>query len=262
MSYNIDRDAKKEPSLTEMSIKALDDLLKASKNNKKGFFIMIEASRIDHAGHSNDPVGHLHEILEYNKAMLAIRKWIDKHDDSPTTLISTADHECGGLTVGEDYNYQPKYFVGAEGTAEALAAVWKNYKGTDLKNFLVNNVYAKYGISSPTDDEVSAGLAQKGKSAFAVTLAAAISKRLGVEWGTGGHTGVDVTLYGWGVNHQQLAGNHENTEVADFVARHLKLDLGAISKKLQANKTWVKDHVIPQPGWEVPTKRESTHTHN
>src|SRR5690554_3070426 len=190
MSYNIDRDSKKETSLSEMAIKALDDLLSASKNNKKGFFIMIEASRIDHAGHSNDPVGHLHEILEYNNAMLAIRRWIDKHDNSPTTLISTADHECGGLTVGENYDYQPKHFVGAEATAEALANVWKNYDGADLKNFLVHNIYAKYGIASPTDDEVSAGLAQKGKSAFVFTLGAAISKRLQVEWGTEGHTGV------------------------------------------------------------------------
>ena len=46
MSYEIDRDPKKEPSLTEMTLKALDDLYAATKRSKKGFFIMVEASRI------------------------------------------------------------------------------------------------------------------------------------------------------------------------------------------------------------------------
>lgn len=52
MSYNIDRDPKKEPSLAEMSKKALSILSKASKKDKKGFFLMIEGSRIDMAAHS------------------------------------------------------------------------------------------------------------------------------------------------------------------------------------------------------------------
>ena len=46
MSYEIDRNPIKEPSLTEMAIKALDDLYAATRKSDKGFFIMIEASRI------------------------------------------------------------------------------------------------------------------------------------------------------------------------------------------------------------------------
>jgi len=46
MSYSVDRDPKKEPSLTEMALKALDDLYAATKDSEKGFFIMVEASRI------------------------------------------------------------------------------------------------------------------------------------------------------------------------------------------------------------------------
>lgn len=52
MAYEIDRDEKKEPSLTEMSKKALDILYEASKDSEKGFFLMIEGSRIDMAAHS------------------------------------------------------------------------------------------------------------------------------------------------------------------------------------------------------------------
>ena len=52
MSFSIDRDPLKEPSLAEMTSKALD-LLSArvsSVSDSKGFFIMIEGSRIDMAG--------------------------------------------------------------------------------------------------------------------------------------------------------------------------------------------------------------------
>lgn len=49
MAYEVDRDASKEPSLTEMAAKALK-LLTVSGDN--GFFLMIEGSRIDMAAHS------------------------------------------------------------------------------------------------------------------------------------------------------------------------------------------------------------------
>ncbi len=46
MSYEIDRDPVQEPSLREMSEKALNFLDFATKNSDKGFFLMIEGSRI------------------------------------------------------------------------------------------------------------------------------------------------------------------------------------------------------------------------
>lgn len=59
MMYEIDRqqNPQQEPSLLEMVETALNSLDRASKWSFKGYFLMIEASRIDHAGHANDPVG-------------------------------------------------------------------------------------------------------------------------------------------------------------------------------------------------------------
>lgn len=53
MSYEIDRDASKEPSIEEItssSIKYLSDNLVKGKN--KGFFLVVEGGRIDIAGHA------------------------------------------------------------------------------------------------------------------------------------------------------------------------------------------------------------------
>ncbi|RPB01680.1 alkaline phosphatase-like protein [Choiromyces venosus 120613-1] len=255
MSYEIDRDPKKEPSLTEMAIKGLDDLHKATKESKEGFFVLVEASRIDHAGHANDPTGHLHDILEYNRAMNAMREWIDGHDDSPTVLISTADHECGGLTLGyelkgaPDYWFAPEYFAGSKASVEKLSSVWKASTTTDLAGFVRENIFKQYGVMAPTDAEISRAIALRNNTNdFGAFLGQALSARLGVNWSTRGHSGVDVTLYGYGINHEDFAGQRENTEVAGFVAEQLNLELEPITDRLRKNTSWVKDNVKAQPG--------------
>ncbi|KAG8723823.1 hypothetical protein FRC12_024423, partial [Ceratobasidium sp. 428] len=62
LAYEIDRDPRVEPSLLEMAQTALESLKRVAASTDKGFFIMIEASKIDFAGHANDLVGHLSEI--------------------------------------------------------------------------------------------------------------------------------------------------------------------------------------------------------
>ncbi len=47
MSFEIDRDPSIEPSLKEMTSKALSILYDSTKNSEEGFFLMIEGSRVD-----------------------------------------------------------------------------------------------------------------------------------------------------------------------------------------------------------------------
>jgi alkaline phosphatase len=268
MSYEIDRNATQEPSLSEMAIKGLNDLNAAS--GKQGFFVLVEASRIDHAGHSNDPVGHLHDILAYNEAMKAMREWVDEHaEDSPTILISTADHECGGLTVGVDidgapeYWFEPQHFVNAKATPGPLATLWKAYNGTDQKAFLKENVFGRYGIEAPTVEEYEQAIELKSDTSdFALFLAHALSARLGVNWASLGHTASDVTLYGWGVNAGKFAGNRENTEVGQFIAQQLGLDLESVQRKLRSNTTWMKEWVMPETVDRKLARRRSLARHH
>lgn len=51
LSFEIDRDNKKQPSLKEMTQKALEILNTGTQSNHNGFFLMIEGSRIDMASH-------------------------------------------------------------------------------------------------------------------------------------------------------------------------------------------------------------------
>ncbi|NBC19184.1 MAG: alkaline phosphatase, partial [Bacteroidetes bacterium] len=87
MAYEIDRDPADEPSLAEMTTKAIDLL----DDDRDGFFLMVEGSRIDHAGHGNDAAAHLHDILAFQDAVQAALRFADA--DGETLVVVTSDHE-------------------------------------------------------------------------------------------------------------------------------------------------------------------------
>jgi len=86
------------PSLSEMALTALTALEAATKDSDKGFFIMIEGSRIDHAGHVNDPAAQVREVLEYDKTFKLVLDFLAK-SDTEGVLVATSDHETGGLAL-------------------------------------------------------------------------------------------------------------------------------------------------------------------
>ena len=107
MSYAIDRKPTQQPSLAEMTETALAALHRYSKSSNKGFFLLIEGSRIDMASHSNDPAAHVHDVLAFNDAFHVARKFIEKVGG---VIISTSDHETGGISVGRQINSSyPEY---------------------------------------------------------------------------------------------------------------------------------------------------------
>lgn len=87
MQYEADRgnDIAGEPSLTEMTEKAIDIL----DNNDDGFFLMVESGRIDHAHHAGNAYNALNDTIEFAKA---VQVAMDNTDPSETLIIVTADH--------------------------------------------------------------------------------------------------------------------------------------------------------------------------
>ena len=69
----IDRNDK-TPSLEEMTNAAIERLNK----NKNGFFLMVEGSQIDWAGHDNDIVGAMSEMEDFEKAFKAAIEFAKK----------------------------------------------------------------------------------------------------------------------------------------------------------------------------------------
>jgi alkaline phosphatase len=65
--------------------------------NKKGFFLMIEGSQIDWAGHANSADTLIDETLDFDTAIGVALDFAE--NDGNTLVIITADHETGGVTI-------------------------------------------------------------------------------------------------------------------------------------------------------------------
>ncbi len=91
MSYDLDRDNAKEPSLSEMTLKALGMLQK----NSKGYFLMVEGGRIDHALHETTAKKALQDTVAFDNAIKATIDEVKKTDPElkNTLIVVTADHD-------------------------------------------------------------------------------------------------------------------------------------------------------------------------
>jgi alkaline phosphatase len=91
MAYDLDRDAAKEPSLADMTSRAIDQLV----TNDKGMFLMVEGGRIDHALHETTARKALQDTIAFDNAIkVAIDKMRAFDPDLKNTLIVvTADHD-------------------------------------------------------------------------------------------------------------------------------------------------------------------------
>ncbi len=84
MSYDYDR-PETEPSIVDMTEKAIDVLSK----DEDGYFLMVEAGRIDHAHHAGNAFRALDDTIAFSDA---IRAALAKIDLEETLVIVTADH--------------------------------------------------------------------------------------------------------------------------------------------------------------------------
>jgi len=79
--------------LRQSSIKAIETLAK----NKNGFFLMIEGSQIDWAGHDKDSEILVQEVQDFDNTIGAVLDFAEKNGE--TLVIIIADHETGGYVI-------------------------------------------------------------------------------------------------------------------------------------------------------------------
>jgi alkaline phosphatase len=82
----------REPTLAEMTDAAINHL-----ENDNGFFLMVEGSQIDWAGHDNNLEYLLEQVRGYDQAIAKAIQYA--LNDEETLIVATADHETGGLTL-------------------------------------------------------------------------------------------------------------------------------------------------------------------
>lgn len=85
MSYNLDANRTKEPSLEEMTAAAIK-LLETEEN---GYFLFVEGGRIDHGNHETKAHKAVDETVEFHKA---IQRAVNITSQQDTLIVVTSDH--------------------------------------------------------------------------------------------------------------------------------------------------------------------------
>lgn len=80
------------PKATELGIQFLNKDV-----NNSNFFVMVEGSQIDFAGHANNAEYLISELIDFDDAIGKALDFAEK--DGNTLVIVTADHETGGFSL-------------------------------------------------------------------------------------------------------------------------------------------------------------------
>jgi alkaline phosphatase len=237
MDPDIDRDDFHpcQPSIAEMTEKAIELL----SNNRRGFFLMVEGSQVDWAGHANDPVYMVTDFLAFDEAVGKALEFAEK--DGRTLVLVFPDHNTGALSVGHELSdYPPSY------TATTIEHLIEPIKYAEITvGGLLSLAYDDGSATAQEiiqlfDDKWSLALSvQEAEHILALgedgnAVSEYISKNMTViGWTTHGHTGEDVPLWAYTPNGQcRPCGTLDNTELAMVVARAFGFDLGTVTGRL------------------------------
>lgn len=251
LPFEVDR-SDDELSLAELTAKAIELL----SERPEGFFLMVEAARVDHAEHDNDLAGAAFDMLAYDQAMAVALDFARR--DGRTLIVATSDHETGGLTLGrkvEDGNssvWDPgvvnritashsmmadRFLVGNETPGQVIAA------STGLDSFneteqamldAAEELREAMRKARAANDRTAAREARsEARTQFRRAVGAIVSRHAVAGWTSFGHTAVDVPLFAFGPGSERFVGHFDNTHVGRTIADLMNVDLEKLTEQLR-----------------------------
>lgn len=211
-----------------------------SNNAKDGFFLMIEAGKLDYAAHEQDAVTTFLEVNEFAAAVDLALAFAAQHPDE-TLIVVTADHETGGMALGWDhYEVRMERFMAQKASAIEMTKIvqkmraegkrdWNDYKQALSDNFglwsLVPvskedeailkkdfyDIFLKYG---PMVDGLY------NKSEFLVYDAIRmLNKAASIDWTSLYHTGMYTPVFAIGVGEKAFLDCRDQTDIPKVIAK-------------------------------------------
>lgn len=255
MSYDIDRDPAEEPSLAEMTKKAIELL----SRDKDGFVLMVEGSQVDFAAHATDPAGIVSEFLAFDRAVGAAMDFAKK--DGNTTVVVLPDHGTSGVTLGK-FGYSKGYRKGLDKAYGEM----KNFKASadrltellrDCKAEEIRPIFKKWTGLDLTDKEydslVKNQKKQEGHYMEVVdsenlfkAIANIMSDHAAFGYSSGSHTAEDVFLAVYHPKGQVPTGIVTNVQVNQYICKAL----GLKKSLLELSDEYFADHTKVFAGME------------
>ena len=238
LPYDIDR-KKEDPSLAELTKKAIEIL----SNNKNGFFLMVEGSKVDWAAHSNATIALTSDIKSFDDAVKSAIDFAKTNKD--TLVIVAADHGNGGITIG-NRNTSKNY---PELPLESFTAQLKKAKASELvisEEIFKNKAMSKQILKDKlgleiTDEELKFIQETKDTTELINVIVKIVNEKSNIGWTSGGHTGGDVTLYTYASNqNNRLTGVIQNSDIAKYIEKAFNGNLENTTKALFVPSNKVK----------------------
>lgn len=211
MSYDLDRDPAKEPSLADMTTKAMEVLTK----NQKGYFLMVEGGRIDHALHETTAKKALQDTVAFDSAIKAA---IDKARTTDpelknTLIVVTADHDHTLVLNG----YAKRTGKTSAGNPGVLGLL-KNYGDGSIAKDLDGAPFTILGFGNGENRTQGSRTSMASLDDNTVG-AATYHQEAVVRTAAGGetHGGTDVFLGAIGKGAETFHGTIDNTQVFGLV---------------------------------------------
>lgn len=204
------------------------------------FFMMVEGGMIDYACHGQDGATAIGETLDMDAALEeAYRFYLDHPDE--TLIIVTADHETGGLAMGNGgyvLNLQTlqNQHCSAWILSDLLSALFKDNTPTwdEVKNLLAKQLGFYTSVELTTEEDTllhnlyNRAIARKNgkvKTLYKTmdelgnTAIALLNKKAHLGWTSYDHTGHAVPVFAVGVGAERFTGWHDNTEIAPLILK-------------------------------------------
>ncbi|KAL4221524.1 hypothetical protein ACF0H5_019781 [Mactra antiquata] len=198
MSFEIDRQNEDEPSIAEMTKKAIEILSK----NDKGFFLLVEGGRIDHGHHYSQAVRALHETLAMADA---VQEAVKMTKESDTLIVTTADHSHVFTIGGYPTRGNPIFGL----TDDREGGYKLGDDGKPMTTLLYSNGPGGYSDVNATTRPDLTGVATDTKDYRQQSAVKIYSET---------HGGEDVAIYARGPMSHLFHGVHEQNYIAHVMA--------------------------------------------
>lgn len=236
LPYAIDR---KEGDLSLRQIVSTAIPFLAARHER--FFMMVEGGMIDYACHGDDAATAFGEVWDMNEAMREAYAFYEQHPDE-TLIIVTADHETGGLALGNsDYTLHLDALQHQQCSAWVLSDLFvqlfkdkKKVSWDDVKEIYREQLGFWDKVEIRADEERALKTLYKNtrakKSHDTKTLyktinalgdagIALLNKKAHIGWTTRAHSAHVVPIFAIGAGAEVFSGWHDNTEIVPLIRK-------------------------------------------
>ena len=188
-SIDMDEDSLKLSDLVSTGINVLD--------NEEGFFMMVESGKVDWAGHANDAMSNIQDVVAFDEAISyeafdeVLKTYLEANPNASfDDTFSLVTENFGLLKEGEDDNLLV------------------------LTEYELNKVKAAYEETLKPAEERATGeeatILYGGYEPLTVTLTHILNNKAGIGWTSYSHTGLPVPVYAIGAGAEEFNGFYDN----------------------------------------------------